>query len=230
MATRIVMLAYPQMDQMDLTGPYEVFARLPDCRVQIVWKNRKPVRDSLGLTLVPDTKFSKVKGCDVLCVPGGPGQITLMEDEETLDFLRRMARTASYVTSVCTGSLVLGAAGLLMGYKATCHWLSLEQLSLLGAIPVAERVVVDRDRMTCAGVTSGIDFALMLARELAGENEARRISLAMEYDPRPPFPGLADEDSRLVEEVRLRTAAFQEQRVAVARAAGQRLLSHPDLP
>lgn len=224
------MLAFPDMDQLDLTGPFEVFARLPDTRVQLVWKNRKPVRDALGLHIVPDAKFSKVKGCDVLCVPGGQGQLALMEDEETLDFLRRMAEGARYVTSVCTGSLVLAAAGLLMGYRATSHWLSLEQLSLMGAIPVAERVVIDGNRVTGAGVTSGIDFALTLARELAGENEARRIALSLEYDPRPPFPGLPDEDSRLIAEVRLRTAAFQEKRVAAARAAGQRLLTRTDLP
>lgn len=224
------MLVFPDMDQLDLTGPFEVFARLPDTRVQLVGKTRKPVRDALGLTIVPDAKFSKVKGCDVLFVPGGQGQLALMEDEETLDFLRRMATGARYVTSVCTGSLVLGAAGLLMGYRATSHWLSLEQLALMGAFPTADRVVVDRNRVTGAGVTSGIDFALTLAVELAGENEARRIALAMEYDPRPPFPGLADEDSRLVAEVRLRTAAFQEKRVAAARAAGQRLLTRTDLP
>ncbi|MEP9380244.1 DJ-1/PfpI family protein [Aquabacter sp. CN5-332] len=228
MALRIVMLAYPDMTQLDLTAPFEVFTRLPEAEVQLVWKKTKPIKDASGLTLVPDAKFSKVDGCDVLFVPGGPGQLPLMEDEETLAFLRRMAAGARYVTSVCTGSLILAAAGLLMGYRATCHWLSLEQLSFLGATPVAERVVVDRNRITGAGVTSGIDFALTMAREIAGENEARRIGLAIEYDPRPPFPSLGDEDPRLVEEVRLRTAVFQQRRAAVARTVGERLLNNPD--
>ncbi len=229
MTTRIVMVVFPDLDQLDLTGPFEVLARLPGARVQLAWKKTKPIRDTAGLALVPDVKFSKVEGCDVLVVPGGPGQLALMEDEETLAFLRRMAQGARYVTSVCTGALLLGAAGLLMGYRATTHWLSLEQLALMGAIPVGERVVMDGNRLTCAGVTSGIDFALVLARELAGENEARRIALSMEYDPRPPFPPFADEDPRLVEEVRLRTEDFQRRRVAAARAVGARLLNRPDL-
>lgn len=230
MALRIAMLAYPDMTQLDLTAPFEVFARLPEAEVQVIWKKTKPIKDASGLAIVPDTKLSKVGGCDVLFVPGGPGQLALMEDEEVLAFLRRMAAGARYVTSVCTGSLILAAAGLLMGYRATCHWLSLQQLSLMGAIPVAERVVVDRNRITGAGVTSGLDFALTMAREIAGENEARRIGLAMEYDPRPIFPSLSDEDPRLVEEVRMRTALFQERRAAVAKAVGERLLNNPDIP
>ncbi len=228
MALRIVMLAYPDMTQLDLTAPFEVFTRLPEAEVILAWKKTKPIKDASGFTIVPTTKFSKLDDCDVLFVPGGPGQLPLMEDEDTLAFLRRMARGARYVTSVCTGSLLLAAAGLLLGHRATCHWLSLEQLAMLGAIPVAERVVIDGNRITGAGVTSGIDFALTLAREIAGENEARRIGLAIEYDPKPPFPGLSDEDPRLVEEVRLRTALFQQRRAAVAKAVGERLMNNPE--
>ncbi len=220
---RVVMLAYPGMTQLDLTGPFEVLSRLKDVRIELAWKKaRKPVEDASGLRIMPTAAFGGLSGCDLLFVPGGPGQLELMEDVETLEFLRRMAQEARYVTSVCTGSLLLGAAGLLRGYKATCHWLSLPQLAFLGAEPVAERVVVDRNRVTGAGVTSGIDFGLQLAAELAGEDEARRIALAIEYDPAPPFP-FAGADPRFASEVRERTAAFQARREAAARAAGVRL-------
>ena len=220
---RIVMLAYPGMTQLDLTAPFEVFARLPEARVEIAAKNApRPVEDAAGLRIVPTIAPGDLAGCDVLFVPGGPGQIDLMEDEETLDFLRRMAERARFVTSVCTGSLVLAAAGLLTGYRATCHWLSLPQLALLGAIPVEERVVVDGNRITGAGVTSGLDFALRLAAEIVGEAEARRIGIAIEYEPAPPFPARTQEDPSLVAEVRARTAAFQERREALARRVGLR--------
>ena len=144
-----------------------------------------------------------------------------MEDQEVLAFLRRQASGARTVTSVCTGSLVLAAAGLLTGYRATCHWLSLDQLAYFGAVPVAERVVIDRDRDTGAGVTSGIDFALTLAACLFGEERAKRAQLAMEYDPRPPFvwgtPASAGPE--LVASLRAANAAFQNEREAVARRA-----------
>ncbi len=231
MTFSIVMLAYPGMTQLDLTGPFEVFSRLPDTKVELAWKSRsRPIVDASGLSIMASSAFSELSGCDLLFVPGGPGQLELMEHAETLDFLRRMAVRARLITSVSTGSLLLAAAGLLDGYRATCHWLSLDLLALLGAIPVAERVVVDRNRITAAGTTAGIDFALTLARDIAGEEEARRIGLAIEYDPRPPFPPLGEEDPRLVEEVRMRTAVFQERRAAVAKAVGERLLNDPDLP
>lgn len=223
MALRVVMLLYPGLTQLDLTGPYEVLARLQDVEIELAWKKwRKPVADASGLKIMPTAAFGGLAGCDLLFVPGGPGQLELMDDVETLDFLRRMAMEARFITSVCTGSLLLGAAGLLKGYRATCHWLSLPQLALLGAEPVAERVVVDRNRITGAGVTSGIDFGLTLAAQLAGEDEARRIALAVEYDPAPPFSP-ASTEPRLYDEVRGRTAAFQARREAAARAAGERL-------
>ncbi|MFS8042503.1 DJ-1/PfpI family protein [Xanthobacter sp. AM33] len=221
---RIVMLAYPRMTQLDLTAPFEVFARLPGARVEIVAQSRKkPVEDVAGLAIMANSSFSEVAGCELLFVPGGPGQLELMDDGPTLDFLRRMAVQARYVTSVCTGSLILGAAGLLTGYRATCHWLSLDQLALLGAIPVEERVVVDRNRFTGAGVSSGLDLALALAAEIAGEEEARRIALAIEYQPAPAFPPRDQEDPRLVAEVREKTKTFQDKRIAAARRAAARL-------
>ena len=225
---RIVMLAYHGMTQLDLTAPFEVFARIVGAEIEIVAKNgRRAVRDSSGLNIMPTNSFGGIGGCEVLFVPGGPGQLDLMEDVETIDFLQRVAPTARYVTSVCTGSLILAAAGLLKGYRATCHWLSLPQLALLGAIPVEERVVVDRNRITGAGVTSGLDFALEVAAELVGEEEARRIALAIEYEPASPFRPRAEESPELVEQVRQGTAAFQARREEVARRVGERLLRKP---
>lgn len=225
----IVMLAYPRMTQLDLTGPFEVFARLPGAKVELAWKKRRaPVVDAAGLSILPTARFGEIARCDLLFVPGGPGQLDLMEDEETLDFLRRMAGTARYVSSACTGSLLLGAAGLLEGYRATCHWLSLPQLAHLGAIPVPERVVIDRNRFTGAGVTSGLDLALTMAREIAGEEEARRIGLSIEYEPAPPFPPRAQEEGRLIDEVREKTSAFQRRREEAARRAGERLSAPRD--
>lgn len=220
----VVMLAYPGMTQLDLTAPFEVLARLPGARVEIAWKSRrKPVPDASGLKIQPDSAFYEIAACDVLMVPGGPGQLDLMEDGDTLHFIDRMAEGARYVTSVCTGSLLLGSAGLLKGYRATCHWLSLDQLALLGAIPVAERVVQDRNRITGAGVTSGLDFALALAAELAGPEEARRIALAIEYDPAPPFSVGRAASPEAVAAIEARTAAFQARRMDAARVAGTRL-------
>lgn len=184
---RIGLLLFPDLTQLDLTGPAEVFGRLPGCEVVFLWKTRDPVRSDGGLSLLPTATFAECGALDVICVPGGPGQVALMDDAETLDFLRRVAPGCRFVTSVCTGSLVLGAAGLLKGYRATCHWASLDQLVLLGAEPVAERVVRDRNRITGAGVTSGIDFALTLTAELAGPEVAQRIQFHLEYDPAPPY-------------------------------------------
>ncbi|WP_343552985.1 DJ-1/PfpI family protein [Pantoea sp.] len=180
-------LLFPNLTQLDLTGPWEVFARMPNVNNYLIWKNRQPVMSDRGMAIVPTMTFNECPQLDLICIPGGPGQIALMDDVETLDFIRRMAENAQWVTSVCTGSLVLGAAGLLQGYRATSHWGSLDQLSLLGATPVAERVVRDRNRITGAGVTSGIDFALTVAETLFGRDVAENIQLQMEYDPAPPF-------------------------------------------
>ncbi len=181
------LLLFPEMTQLDMTGPYEVFVSMPRTTTHLVWKTLEPVATGGGLRMLPTTTLADCPKLDVICVPGGPGQVALMQDDEVLGFLRKQAETCRFVTSVCTGSLVLGAAGLLRGYRATCHWLSLDQLALLGAEPIAERVVMDRNRITGGGVTSGIDFALFLAAQLFGEDVARGIQLRIEYDPAPPF-------------------------------------------
>ena len=144
---QVVMLLYPRLTQLDLTGPYDVLARFEELTLHLVWKNLDLVTDSGGLRLLPARTFADCPQADILFVPGGPGQISLMEDKEVLSFLRRQASGARYVTSVCTGSLVLAAAGLLTGYRATCHWLSLDQLAYFGSVPVSERVVIDRDTL-----------------------------------------------------------------------------------
>jgi len=183
----IGMLLFPSLTQLDLTGPYEVFARAPDTKVHLIWKNLDPVVSDRGMAIQPTTTFDTCPELNVICIPGGPGQINLMDDEDVLSFIRTQSKQAKLVTSVCTGSLVLGAAGLLEGYKATSHWASLDQLALLGAEPVNKRVVRDRNLITGAGVTSGIDFALYIVSEIHGSEIAQQIQLQMEYDPAPPF-------------------------------------------
>ncbi|HYD08265.1 MAG TPA: DJ-1/PfpI family protein [Reyranella sp.] len=183
----IGILIYPNLTQLDATGPAQVLARVPGAKVHMIWKTLDPIATDAGFSIVPNTTFADCPKLDVICVPGGSGQVALMTDPETLDFLRRQAATARYVTSVCTGSLVLGAAGLLKGYRSACHWAWRDMLSDFGAIPVAERVVRDRNRLSGGGVTAGIDFGLTLAAELAGEEIAKSIQLVLEYDPHPPF-------------------------------------------
>lgn len=223
----VIMLLYPRLTQLDLTGPFEVFARFPELKLHLVAKTLDPVADGSGLRLLPTASFASAPQANILFVPGGPGQIDLMDDRETLDFLRLQALGAAYVTSVCTGSLVLAAAGLLTGYRATTHWLSLNQLAYFGVTPVDERVVEDRNRITGGGVTSGIDFALTLAARLFGEERAKSVQLGMEYDPEPPFVGgsTRSAEPELVAAIRARAAEFQEKREAIARAAAERLLA-----
>jgi cyclohexyl-isocyanide hydratase len=222
---QVVMLLYPRFQQLDLAGPFEVFARFEELNLHLVWKTADPITDVNGLRILPTGTFTGCPKADIVFVPGGPGQISLMEDAGVLDFLRRQASNARYVTSVCTGSLVLAAAGLLAGYRATCHWLPLDQLAYFGAVPVSERVVIDRNRVTGAGVTSGIDFALTLAACLFGEERAKRVQLAMEYDPKPPFVGgtPASAGPELVASLRAANAAFQKDREAATRRAAAAL-------
>jgi cyclohexyl-isocyanide hydratase len=194
------MVLFPGLTQLDLTGAYEVLARMPDTRVHLVASTRDPVRSEWGLTISPDATFADAPTLDVLCVPGGWGVNECLDDEELIGFLRARGERARYVTSVCSGALLLGAAGLLRGYRATTHWLSLDLLPLLGAEAVEQRVVRDRNRFTGAGVTAGIDFGLALAAELFGPAAAQRIQLAIEYAPVPPFdsgsPDTAPDDIR----------------------------------
>jgi cyclohexyl-isocyanide hydratase len=219
------LLLFPEMTQLDMTGPYEVFASMPRTTVEVVWKTLEPVTTGGGLRMLPTTTIAACPRLDVICVPGGPGQVALMQDAEVLDFLRKQAETCRFVTSVCTGSLVLGAAGLLRGYRATCHWLSLDQLALLGATPVAERIVMDRNRITGGGVTSGIDFALFVAAQLFGEEVAKEIQLRIEYDPAPPFNSGSPRTAEpaLVAALSARLKDRQEARRVVTKAAAHAL-------
>ena len=222
---RIGMLIFPRLTQLDMTGPYEVLARLPDTKVDLVARTLEPVTTDRGMQIVPTVTYADCPPLDVVMVPGGPGQQDLMEDEEALGFLRKQAAQAQFVTSVCTGSLVLGAAGLLKGKRATCHWNALEYLRPLGAIPVSEKVVIDGNIVTGAGVTSGIDFALTLAAILESEQVAREIQLAIEYDPAPPFNSGSPKTAarEMIDRVRARGAQLGEARKAVAARVGKKL-------
>jgi cyclohexyl-isocyanide hydratase len=221
----VTMLLYPKLTQLDLIGPFEAFARCPELKIDLVWKSIEPVVDGSGLLLMPTADFLNAPPTDILFVPGGPGQLALMEDEEVLGFLRERASQSKYVTSVCTGSLVLGAAGLLQGYEATCHWLSLEQLALLGAAPKVQRVVTDRNRITGAGVTSGIDFTLTVIAQIYGQEHAELVQLTMEYDPQPPFDRGSPDTARphILEAVKSYSRDFQQQRIEVTTRAAQNL-------
>jgi cyclohexyl-isocyanide hydratase len=185
---KIAMLVHPKMVMQDLIGPLTVF-NLMRCEIHLVWKTREPVMTEVGLPITPTTLFRDCPDhLDVLFSPGGlEGTIAAMQDPEVLGFFADRGRTARYVTSDCTGSLVLGAAGLLRGYKATSHWSVRDQLALMGATPVHERVVHDRNRITGGGVTAGIDFGLTLAALLRSREEAEGIQLIIEYAPAPPF-------------------------------------------
>ncbi len=184
---QIGLLLFPEVTQLDLTGPADVFSASQQCDVHLIWKTLQPVVTGSGWSIIPTRTFTTTPALDVICIPGGIGQINLMDDDETLSFIRQQAAGATLITSVCTGSLVLGAAGLLKGYRATSHWMSLPQLGLLGAIPVSERVVRDRNRITAAGVSAGIDFALTVLEVLLGTEAAQDVQLGIEYDPAPPY-------------------------------------------
>jgi cyclohexyl-isocyanide hydratase len=180
-------LLYPNLTQLDLTGPAQFLSRAPGAKAHYVWKTLDPVPSDAGLSLMPTTTFKDCPQLDLICVPGGAGQTALMSDEETLSFLRKQAEKAKYVTSVCTGSLILGAAGLIKGYKSACHWMWRDMLPAFGAIPVNARVVKDRNRISGGGVTAGIDFALTVVAEIWGEEAAKSMQLFFEYNPQPPF-------------------------------------------
>ena len=184
---KVGLVIYPGMTQLDITGPQQVFAFMPNTEIHILWKSLKPVTSSDHLTILPTTTFADCPPLDVLCVPGGPGQVEMMRDWELLEFLQKQGKTAKYITSVCTGSLILAAAQLLQGYRAACHWAFRDQLAMLGVEIATERVVVDGNRITGGGVTAGIDFGLVVVAHLCGENTAKMIQLLLEYNPAPPF-------------------------------------------
>lgn len=219
----IGLILFPDLTQLDLTGPYEVFARMPATAVHLLAETLHPVRSERGLTIAPDATWTTSPPLDIVFVPGGVGVNAMMAHEALLTFLKQQSQTAAYLTAVCTGTLLLGAAGLLRGYRATTHWLSLDLLPLFGAVPVAERVVVDRNRITGGGVTAGIDFGLQLAALLRGRRAAEEIQLMMEYNPQPPFhsgsPGSAN--PALVEQVRATRQTVQARRRAIAEQIAQ---------
>ncbi len=191
---------FPGITQLDMTGPAQVLSRAPDAELYTVAASRDPVRTGCGFELLPSACFDDLAAVDILCVPGGLGTLQAMQDGALIGWLAQTGETAAWVTSVCTGSLLLGAAGLLKGYRATSHWASVDQLACFGAIPVRERVVFDRNRVSGGGVTAGIDFALTLLAEIAGEETAKRVQLSLEYNPAPPFdagsPDRADAQTR----------------------------------
>jgi cyclohexyl-isocyanide hydratase len=184
---RIAFLLFPNVTQLDLTGPAQILSRLGEAQVDLAWKTRNPVPTDAGFSILPTAIFAEVPYADILCVPGGFGLNDVIADDEAMAWVGAVGAGATWVTSVCTGSLILGAAGLLDGYRAGCHWAQRDMLPLFGAIPVDARTVVDRNRVTGGGVTAGIDFALTLIALIRGEAHARMVQLALEYDPQPPF-------------------------------------------
>jgi cyclohexyl-isocyanide hydratase len=218
-------LLFEGLDQIDLTGPFEVFARIPNATYRVFAKTTAPVRDVRGLRISPDAALADAPQLDVLHVPGGFGQEALMDDEEVLGWIRRQAAGARCVFSVCTGALICGAAGLLKGRRATTHWAAFHLLPFFGAIPVNERVVCDGDMVFAAGVTSGIDGALRVAAQLRGDEAAQAIQLYMQYAPEPPFDSGTPETApaAVLEGARHAVRAITEQREATARRVAARL-------
>ncbi|MEA5457260.1 DJ-1/PfpI family protein [Sinomonas sp. JGH33] len=217
---RIVALVFPNVTQLDLTGPVQFLSRVPGAAVDLVWHSTDPVPTDSGFSIVPTASFAEAPQADVLMVPGGQGAFDILDDQVAIDFVKHQAAGARYVTSVCTGAFVLGAAGLLSGRRATTHWASHSMLSLMGADPEEARVVRDGNLITGGGVTSGIDFALTLAAELAGADIARKIQLSMEYDPQPPFdagsPTRPEADQELVASLKANYRAIREGLVQAA--------------
>ncbi len=181
-------LIYPDVVQLDVMGAYQVLSFPPNTTLHLIWKTLDPITSNEGLIITPTTTLDDCPALDVICVPGGGmGQVEVMQDQEVLSFLQQKSKTAKYITSVCTGSLILATANLLQGYKATCHWAFREHLEMLGVEVVPERIVIDRDRLTGAGVTSGIDFGFTLVSLLWDKDMAKMTQLFLEYDPLPPF-------------------------------------------
>jgi cyclohexyl-isocyanide hydratase len=219
----IVFVLFPNVTQLDFTGPLQVLSRLPAATIHLAAKTMAPVPTDATLTLNPTTIFADCPPADVLCIPGGFGVDEAMADPDLMAFVRRQAG-ARYVTSVCTGAFILGAAGLLKGKRATTHWAYHAALADVGAVPVKARVVRDGNLFTGGGVTAGIDFALTLAAEIAGADFAKAVQLALEYDPAPPFdcgaPDKADATALAAMKTRYekRFAAFREKLAAHARS------------
>ena len=185
----IVFVLFDNVTQLDFTGPVQFLSRLPGAKVHVVSKDGAAVKTDCGFSILPRSGFGQCPQADILCAPGGHGVRDAIADQVIVDFVRQQANGAGYITSVCTGAFILGAAGLLQGKKATCHWAYTHLLPLFGAMHQPTRVVRDGNLITAGGVTSGIDFAIELIAAISGEDVARTIQLALEYDPAPPFGG-----------------------------------------
>src|ERR1700710_1605607 len=225
---QIGLVIFPRVTQLDLTGPVQVFSRVPNAVVHLIWKRIEPVPSDSVLTLTPTITFADCPQLDVICVPGGAGSEDMVNDEEMMAFLRKKARGAKKIPSVCTGSLVLGAAGLLRGYRAATHWTAMDFLGEFGATPTKTRVCVDRNRITGGGVTAGIDFALTLVSLLHDRRTAEAIQLRLEYNPAPPFNSGSPDTAppEILSLMKERIAATQPRRSEAILRAAARLASH----
>ena len=221
---KIGLLVFPRMTQLDMTGPLQVFSSLPGAEVHLVWKDLEPVSSDTVMTIAPTTTFADCPQLDVICVPGGYGTDDLMGDDEVLDFVRSQAEGARFVTSVCTGSLVLAAAGLLKGYRAATHWSAVDVLPILGATISRERVCMDRNRITGGGVTAGIDLGLTVVSRLVDRQAAETIQLRLEYNPAPPFDAGSPDTAppAVLAIMQDRTKAARERRLELARQVAAR--------
>lgn len=222
MSFTVGLLVFPQVQQLDLTGPYEVFASVPEVQVVLVGRTLDEVISATGLVLRPTMDFASCPQLDVLCVPGGLGVNALLTDPVALAFIARQAAGAQYVTSVCTGALVLGAAGLLRGKRATTHWAAHDLLAVFGGIPTQGRVVQDGNLLTGGGVTAGIDFALTLVAQVFGQAAAETVQLGLEYAPSPPFtsgtPDTATAD--ILAQAKARSARSRQERETILQSMG----------
>jgi cyclohexyl-isocyanide hydratase len=227
-ALQIGIVLFPRVTQLDFTGPLQVFSSVPGAQVHLIWKRIEPVASDSVMAITPTVSFADCPQLDVICVPGGIGTDDMVNDEEMLAFLKKQAEGAKYITSVCTGSLVLGAAGLLKGYRATTHWSAMEGLAPFGAIPTKTRVCTDRNRVTGGGVTAGIDFALTLVSQIFDRKTAEAIQLRLEYNPAPPFnagsPDTAPADVLAMWQERI--APHKQRRMEMIQRAAARLTQH----
>jgi cyclohexyl-isocyanide hydratase len=225
---QIGIVLFPRVTQLDFTGPLQVFSSVPGAQVHLIWKRIEPVASDSVMAITPTVSFADCPQLDVICVPGGIGTDDMVNDEEMLTFLKKQAEGAKYITSVCTGSLVLGAAGLLKGYRATTHWSAMEGLAPFGAIPTKTRVCTDRNRVTGGGVTAGIDFALTLVSQMFDRKTAEAIQLRLEYNPAPPFnagsPDTAPADVLAMWQERI--APHKKRRMEMIQRAAARLTQH----
>lgn len=224
----IGMVAYDRMTNLDFVGPYDILSRVRASRTIVLGKTRDPITTDTNYRLLPEMTLDEAPHLDMIFVPGGPGSTALMEDRAVLDFLSERGATAQWVTSVCTGALVLGAAGLLIGFRAATHWSAMDLLPMFGATPVQDRVVIDRNRMTGGGVTAGIDFGLTLIARIWGEDQAKLIQLGTEYNPAPPFnAGSPDTAAEVLPRFRELSKYTAAARIEAAQRAAARLQPMP---